>query len=468
MSSSEPPPSDTSGLVLSGAVPGTWIEVFDAQFRSVGAGWDYLNLKLPEGVYEARATAGGARESQLLAIKPGVEIRREMVVKFPAAAPSADGSASAQQHSDFAEWLSGEFIHSDSEAPAALSLVLRNIDDGPKLRIDTVELLDSHLKPVLDAWEPPWFLGGNDIAGKAVGLAPGPYVLRTYHASGSHAVASTDQTIWLSPGWQTHAFLPNQELGADSGGMSVHMSPMTRAWHSDTRDGLVLEAVMGQLHAGESDVAPSVIKLAGDTCATNPMLAIAALQLLAPGIQQRDDVQELIDELQHQVGPHPDVLALNPTLRYGADYAFAVSWPPMFDLSYRKFLLAADQLNIAAIGEDSPAERVAPFLHHTGPWLRWETTEAILSDDALTTPTEAWANSRWRWEIERRGPVSFNAMRQVESGIGEIAAFRHVELADVVDDLGVARLAELLHLPTALVRSAITDMGIPTRQLVRV
>jgi hypothetical protein len=463
MSSFEPPGTTTGELVLTSALPGTWFELLDSQFRSVGASWDYLNITLPEGVYEARATAGGAQESQLLVIKPSDEIQREMTVTFPTVAPVAGLASSRQDHSDFTEWLSKR-ISSQEEGLAGLVLVLQNLDDGPKLRVDSIDLLDSRLEDV-DRWPLPWLLGGNDIAGRAALLRPGPYVLRTHPRPGPDDITLTDQTIWLSPGWQTLVFLPNQDEGAHARGMSVHMSPLSRTWQPDARETLAQEAIVGSIRAGFLDVAPGIIELAQDNYATNPMLAITALQLVPVNSPAHTDARPLINELRHRIGYHPDLLALDPALGDPLwERGPNVSWPPMFDLSYRKFLLTADQSSDSAIGEDSPAERVAPFLRNSGPWLQWDSTSEVLSADAHITPTSAWSDPNWRWQIERRDRVPSSAYRQVETGIADIASFREVEPADVVADLGVPRLAELLRLPKALVQSAITEMGLPTRE----
>ncbi|WP_155944183.1 hypothetical protein [Mycobacterium sp. 360MFTsu5.1] len=48
MSSFEPSTAGTSLLVLTGALPGTWLEVIDSQVRSICAGWDYLNITVPK------------------------------------------------------------------------------------------------------------------------------------------------------------------------------------------------------------------------------------------------------------------------------------------------------------------------------------------------------------------------------------------------------------------------------------
>ncbi|WP_020102449.1 hypothetical protein [Mycobacterium sp. 360MFTsu5.1] len=104
----------------------------------------------------------------MLTIGPDEEVHREISVDFPTVAPLA--ASSPPDHSTFAEWLSGA-IRSDRDA-AGLVVVLRNNDDGPKLLVDSIELLDSRLERVHE-WDSRWVLGGNDIAGKATLLAPG-------------------------------------------------------------------------------------------------------------------------------------------------------------------------------------------------------------------------------------------------------------------------------------------------------
>ena len=66
----------------------------------------------------------------------------------------------------------------------------------------------------------------NDSRGGAVGRAgrfpSGPYVLRVVRNSQDPATDMTDQTIWLSPGWQTVVFIPNGPAGPDARGVARH------------------------------------------------------------------------------------------------------------------------------------------------------------------------------------------------------------------------------------------------------
>ncbi|WP_020102450.1 hypothetical protein [Mycobacterium sp. 360MFTsu5.1] len=263
----------------------------------------------------------------------------------------------------------------------------------------------------------------------------------------------TDQTIWLSPGWQTLAFLPNGDAGARACQMAVQMSPLSRPWQSDARDARVVEALFAGISAGELDVAPSVLGLARTKFEINPMLAVTAQQLVRLGSAEHGESPELLDGLSNLLGYHPDIAAVrSPLLGRITRNRAEVPWPPMFDSSYRKFLLSAAQLCDNVIGEDSPAERIAPFLNNTGPWLRWDGTGEILSHQAQTTDPLAWCDPHWSWDSERRGSVPSAALRQIEDAIGDIADFRHVEGRDVVGTLGVARLAELLRMPKSPVR----------------
>lgn len=455
--------SETGRLVVTGTQVGTWLEVYDGAFRVVGENWDYVNIDVPEGVYQLQATLAGNQTTRLISVRPGHAVEQELSVPFSAAAPVEGLVSSRPIHSDFAAWLS-KYVADTEGAAAGLVLILRNFDDGPKLQADRVELLDNQLKPV-PQWPQPWFLADADIVGKSARLRPGPYVLRTRVKQAGDDDAVIDQTVWLANEWQTLIFLPNSERGPDARGMSVQMTPLSEPWDPTAESSLELEAAVGGLRAGASDVSPRMIRSAFRQVATNPMLAIATLQMWPrKSVTEDREFKSLITRLLEALGNHPDVLSLAAADR--RTDATPVPWPPMFDRSYRKFLLAADVEEKDLIPEDSPAELIAPFLRIPGPLLQWESTDQVLSYDARTTPQEAWVNPNWRWHGERRGPVPKEAERQVSEGIDEIASFQKQERADLVASLGVANLAQILSLPKSLVRSAITDLGLPAYGLV--
>lgn len=454
--------SETGRLVVTGTQVGTWLEVFDSTFRSVGANWEYVNIDVPEGVYQLHATLADSQSTRLITVRPGDTIEHEMSVAFSAAAPVEGLVSSRSVHADFAEWLSKYVADTEGEA-AGLVLVLRNLDDGPKLQADKVQLLDNQLHPVLD-WPQPWFLADADIVGKSARLRPGPYVLRTWVQQHDDDEV-VDQTVWLAEGWQTLIFLPNRVGGADARGMSIQMTPLSTPWDPNAEASLELEAAVSGLRAGASDVSPKFIDSAVRQVSTNPMLAIAALQMWPRQSVTGDEAfQSLITRLLDVVGNHPDVVSLAAADR--RTEATPVPWPPMFDRSYRKFLLEADFEEKDLIPEDSPAELIAPFLRIPGPLLQWNSTDQILSYDARTTPRWAWTDRSWRWHGERHGRVPQEAERQVSEGIDEIASFQKEERADLVARLGVANLAQMLSLPKSLVRSAIMDLGLPAYGLV--
>jgi hypothetical protein len=431
--------SETGRLVLTSRTPGTLLRVFDSTLRVLATGRDQLTADLRPGVYRIESRLGDARTSELVTIAPGADERHDLTVEFATAAPTYGTSTSYETHTDFATRLSLEVATGVGPKSGAV-LVLRNLAgrDRYPMRSSAVTLLNQALHPVSE-WASDWVedQAHDDITGRAGRLEPGPYVLRVEHSDRDGTVETADQTIWLSPDWQTLVFIPNGPDGPDARAVSVHMGPLGARWQGYEPWALAAEAALAGLRDGVPSVPADLINFLLNSKFENPMLGILGMHaLLVAGAPEQRLLRTVVQNLLRLIPDHPDVQALAVLLPDAASQS--VPWPPMLASSYRRCLLPADLDDPNVLPAGSPAERVAPYVLTAGPWLRWTATTELLS--------------------EERTPRA--AIEQVDRIVGGMAEFHDTDRATIVDRFGISELARRARLPETLTRAALRDLGI--------
>ena len=467
--SSLAPPTSTGRLTISSTTPGITFTVLDSALRAVTTTTGWQDQDLAPGVYLVAGSVGAATQKRLVTIAPGRTERVDLTVEFPAAAPTYGANTTNETHADLASALSDELTRGVGP-DAGLVLVLRNLrgtDSGPPHH-HRLELLDRQFSPV-SAWPSDWVddrYGG--ASARAARLSPGPYVLRTTReVRGS--TERIDQTVWLSPGWQTLVFVANTPSGPDPRGLSVHMTPLSRRWQFDEYETRALEAALAGLRDGVASIDDRTAQSLLWGKFQNPMLGIVGLHcLMLAGAPDDDLADTVVANLRNLVGDHPDVQALaltRPTFGLQA----GVSWPPMLERSWRACLLPADLANPGAVVDGSLAESIAPLVRIPGPWLRWTATDA---PRAQPVPGGAYlgvdgpsAGGMFGMDgpgapapapvPDDRGHALTAAVGVVEKALTEISAFREVTVDETLDRVPAEELAARTGLTTPLVQSCL-------------
>jgi hypothetical protein len=394
MSSSDPVPGR---LVVRS--PGAVLDVLDSWLEplpdsgTVGE----LSLEVAPGTYQISARIGAREKIQLVVVRSGEPIEIDIPVEFDAAAPVEGTTTANEAHGDLAHDLTGPTLGRSATAASwrssSLVLILRRLLDQEPAPLPNThapfDLFDQHGRPV---YLPTPTLARQvsdripPAVGWAVPLRPGGYRLRWVGPSGQ----PVEHAVWLSSGWQTLLFVPQDARGPYLPEMSVHLLKTGRSWDRHSPGWLAVEAAFAALR---ESAAPAVDPRSADFVADadNPMLALLTLHSL--GRARRAGVlgtaldQDLtkraeggIRQLRRSLGWHPDVAALAELWSTGSDDRRRVSstpWPPLLADSL-DLLLAAEGRRPKII----PALRVVPSRSLTevvggqryasSPWLLWD------------------------------------------------------------------------------------------------
>ncbi|WAJ34399.1 hypothetical protein OUO20_05545 [Arthrobacter sp. FX8] len=343
-----------------------------------------------------------------------------------------------------------------------------------------LELLDGEFNKVPELTSDWIYDERGDAAGCLGRLKPGPYILRT-SMRGSPEPEWVDQTIWLSPGWQTIVFVPNTSFGPDSRGLSVHMTDLGSMWHPDDIEAAATEAALAGLRDGTDSIDRFTTEMLLYGKFRNPILGVLGLHTLMMGPSPDPElVQTVVRNLEHLIGDHPDVMALAAALPERDLNGIEVSWPPMLERSYRACLLPANRAHPGVLLADSPAQRIAPLIRIPGPWLRWTAAmdimratdrwlheEVDIADDFeyLTSPEyNAGVPDRPFAPGPARGRLASGAEAAAETvgrAVLEIASFKHYESPrEAVRIIGVTELARRTGFPEQLVATSIRRLGL--------
>lgn len=425
--------SKNARLTLTSQIQSTRFSVLDSRLRTVATGQGSLTATLPPGVYRIDGRLGDASYSDLVTLPPGARKRRDITLEFAAAAPVYGTSTMNEQHG----WLTSTLSHSVAEgvgSNSGLVLLLRNLYKRRyPLLTDAVQLLNERFELVSE-WNSDWREVPDPERGAAVGragrLRPGPYVLRLTENKGTETI---DQTIWLSPGWQTLVFVPNGPSGPRGRGVSIQMERLTTPWWELTTSPLATEAALTCLREG--------ISVTPQDMMDNPMQAILAMHTMALSPAPNESIlqQSSLSDLRDLIGDHPDVMAL-AALHPGVVEPVQAPWPPMLLSSYQNCLLPADRQDPSVIPARSVAERVAPYIRQSGPWLRWSATDELLAPQDRSVPGQAKTS--------------------VKRLVDEIADLHRLEATEVINRLGVPELARRVRFPETLVQATLSELDL--------
>jgi hypothetical protein len=411
MSSSDPLPGQ---LVVRS--PGATLDVLNpwGQPLNGGGAIGELSLEVPPGPYQVSARIAGTENTQLVVVRPGATTQVDVVriedtentrlvvvrpgattqvdvvpVAFDAAAPVVGTRTANESHGMLAAILTGTTTEERTTVPpsrsCSLVLILRGLRGrvmAPLPNTDApFELFDQRGRPVQLPAPTPDPQGYGRAVGWAVPLPPGGYRLRWAGPSEQ----PVEHAVWLSPGWQTLLFVPQDARGPSLPEMSIHLLRAGSSWDRWSTGWLAAETALAALRG---TTASAIDPRSADfvTDADNPMLALLTLHILGRAREAGvlgDDNQGWteraaggIRQLRRSLGRHPDVAALAEQWPRGSAgrrpaRVPATPWPPLLAASL-DLLLDADARPPGVIPAGSLTEAVSGQRYANSPWLLWD------------------------------------------------------------------------------------------------
>lgn len=469
------PPS--SRLSLSSPLHSVEIRVRDVNLEVVARGFGKMDEQLPPGIYQVEYRAGSNVRRELVALRANETFaKHDVELLFASPVPLEGTSTSRETYQRAVERLSRKptkTVRGDS----GFLIFIRNLDknSGFKMRRESVrnwQLLDSHLRPVLDL--PKLFQTNvsEEWMGLSVLLPAGGYVLRV--SRGIDDQRPFDQALWLSRGWTTGLFIAQNETGPVPEAASVQMTKLKVGWEAFMENShqvvRIAELALTGLREGRQAVPAAQLSQLLHAKFENPMLGIlGAHALLLQRNVNCDTLGEVIGNLDALLPGHPDVMALrqmSAKLLGVSPPASGNTMPPMLLASYTG-LLARDAQDEGVIPAASLAESIAPSLLRQGTWTSWRplSTDQVARVSAVairspfrTTLSRGFAQSK-ALEIQSVRAVPEAAIQRVKRYIDEIQKFSLDEgPARPISSLPVSQVSSDTSLPASMVKTILRSL----------
>lgn len=390
---------NTVRLIAQAEIPTVEVTILDSRFQCIHSDVGEVDVLLPPGTYLLQYKMGSSVTDVPVVLRPGVE---SVTVPPPALstrtpAPVA-GSPACGRYGPFPRDRSRE-VHERHGQGGQLFIFIRRAsqDLGLAASADSlfdVQVLDAHLNVVIDMRRSGRHSDDGTSVACNVELTPGTYLLR-YMSDSSETL---EQTIIVSPGWQTLIFASSRRFGSESPHLSpnfpeaaVFVVPQGDGFDPNDRNLVRSESARIAL-ASSSRVGPEmrlrdVAKQASlirarvpEAQATaelrstfrSPMLGIYGAHLLLLNAAPNWGVlRDIVAILKSLVGDHPDVVAL--TLRQELNDATEDGFyelPPMLRNSWT-LVIGDSTARPGLVPADAYAARVAQRLWGSGVWLVW-------------------------------------------------------------------------------------------------
>lgn len=312
----------------------------DTGFGTVVCGNGRLRAEVPAGIYELLVTAGDARRSEIIALRPGSSHVATDVIPDISTITPADGPGAA-----LATELSAALVRGHTKS--GVLVVVHGAASS-----DAIELLDAASSVVLPSGDQPG-TEEQEWSGWFAPRPPGGHILRFHRDTGA-----VDVPFWIPDGWQVVVFAVGGPHGADPAAAVVHLHPADHVWQPEPDRDVLLELLLHGLQIRRCPL-PEEIVSHTRRWPRSPMTTIAAA-VLAHKTKHRD-FPALIELLTGELPGHPDVMALQATRA-------PLHWPPMFASAYWHALLPADHAGEAAISPLSYLDHTAAGLSSSGPY----------------------------------------------------------------------------------------------------
>jgi hypothetical protein len=385
-------PSKTIDLTVEAGDALVEIFVIDGRFQLAAHAAGHLEASLPPGLYKVKFKAGNVIKEVDAILEPGSppQVIPAPDLDFSTAAPLAGTRTARADHIQAAVELSQQSPLCFGSG-GQLFLFVRDLDEGfdtdpaqgLTLRSLQGDYIFSFGEQGQRSIEEQW-------AGCLVELDPGPYRLRLQ----THVTGSIEQTIFISPGWQTQVFLLRRPFGktehrarrADLAAASIFIVPAGEGFQPEREGMRWTELARLSLGGGGRSGAPAGLPAQSLREGSNPLLGLLYAHLM---LQARHTdlaaLQELLEGLRESLGEHPDLEALHlrlAELRGSAqEQDLAFKSPPMLRSSW-EVVVAASAANPRLVPPGSLSQRIAGRLWGGGPWLVWQPPEQESRRDA--------------------------------------------------------------------------------------
>ena len=399
-------------LTINAGDPAAEIFVIDGQFGLVAQGLGYMETTVAPGLYKIKFKAGSLIKEVHQIVPPDRKwvTVNEDPLPFSSPAPLPQTQISPDFHRDHAQRLSRQ-VHETLGSGGQLFLFVRDVGDVQGAQTDNVAHgLSLHTPAgelLLDLGRAAEHHGPEQWAGLTIALKPDTYRLRL----DTGADGWLEQSLVISPDWQTQLFLLRRDYGAQSVERDEQTGPPTRRPDLANASLMMARPDQGFIPDEEglryTELARQGLVNRRQVVSKqdlhdmlwekyqNPLLGIygAHLLLLEPA-PNWGLLETVVRNLSSLVGPHPDVLA--PALRLaqaGGPSPAAVSFaqPPMLRSSWR----VAVQASITRpdlIPAGSLSAQIADRIWDVGPWLLWvppgEAGDAALESAGVTRRDE--------------------------------------------------------------------------------
>jgi len=409
-------------LIAQAEIPTVEVTILDSRLQVVHGDVGEVDVSLPPGTYVLQYRMGTSVTEVPVVLRPGVE---RVTVPAPTLstrtpAPLA-GSPSGDRYGAFARERSRE-VHERHAQGGQLFVFVRRATKDMEVQASTdslfdVRLLDAQMNVVVDLRRAGQRSDDSSAIACNVELAPGSYVLR-YTGGASDLL---EQTVVVSPGWQTLIFASSRRSESDPlellpsfADAALFVAPQGDGFDPSDRQNVKSESARlalagscrvgpeGRLRDVDSQASPiraSVPAAQADKALRshfqNPMLGVyGAHLLLLNATPNWDVIRDIVSVLESLVGKHPDVVALTmqEELHDAAGDAF-YELPPMLRNSWT-LVIANSAVRPGLVPANAYAARIAKRVRGSGVWLTWrpptaeDSTVFRLSEALPAAPTD--------------------------------------------------------------------------------
>jgi hypothetical protein len=382
--------SELVSVRLAAESPAVEIRVIDAKLNVVAHAFGTLTKSLAPGIYDVVFSLGTSLHREIIAVRPGSPVERNVRLDFHSAAPLQGTEFYRPEDAEAVRQVT--LASPPPQGHGELLICLRGLSsdahpvDASMLQgFDIIDQQMNHVATLASA-------SGTELCRAiCVSLPEGGYALR--HPLAASVSSVIDQSVYVCSLWRTMVFIPVRRDGPDLSLASVHMMEAGMPWigHDENRVkiGIAAEAVLAAYRQGRNAFPPELLQLARENKADDPMLGLLAAHSLLLAHQPNWEMFEAILALLRETIPrHLDLLSLEAIGKgrrhlAGSDGSSeaatpppidsAIEWPPMLSASYRGILeIDARWPSLPLIVDSSPAERAASYLVSQETWCAWE------------------------------------------------------------------------------------------------
>ena len=469
------------------------IELLDERLHRHALGFGELRARVPAGLYTVQCTAGTAAREEVVRVKAGETVEREVDLPFPSVAPISVSTTTHEFHTLPAEHFSQQPTRAYG-AGGGLMIFVRTVDNDGRARVpvERLSVWDADVRLVAKLAAEAERPDGEGWACLSANVNPGGYTLRHSAGAGLDADGSIDQSLWVAPGWMTIAFVgyESESDRVQRQAASIHMcrlgerfQPGPSIWNIrnktapewDLREARVnqaLDLALSGLRTGRQVVPDDFLDLLLGSKFQNPMLGIVGAHAIIQR-QPRDwkTFDVVVPNLEALIPGHPDVAALRMTgallRKETVPTGARLEWPPMLRAGYTA-LIECDWMGSGdLIADGSVAERAAGMMLPESPWSCWIALEPPAAERLLSTG-ESRSITR---SIDLFAPPRDRSIKIDRIGTGQPEAdlalervTRHIEYLADLSDTAEPRVLTIddfqqIGLPVAAVQRALGTLS---------